>query len=256
MNMKSLISFWINLFTCAYLSFLVNGEESEIARDRMKIMVPAKTESCFFIAQLKESNVVSIRFLVVSYKDGKQQDITFRLKDPKTTRLLNYQARKGHGNFSNFEVKTDGELELCFNNRHSMLDSKTLIWEYDVVGEENFVMEDNQAGSSNETLAEYLAEAEIVRRSVIKVRSLMARGKHTQWWLGQKVLVSILAQKDIQSLFQYPKDTARLESIMSMIDKWSMAHSFLVVVVAITQVTLLKRFFNITPTSTQLKMRI
>ena len=43
---------------------------------------------------------------------------------------------------------------------------------------------------------------------------------------------------------------------MSMIDKWSMAHSFLVVVVAITQVTLLKRFFNITPTSTQLKMRI
>ena len=84
----------------------------------------------------------------------------------------------------------------------------------------------------------------------------MARGKHTQWWLGQKVAVSILAQKDIQSLFQYPKDTARLESIMSMIDKWSMAHSFLVVVVAITQVTLLKRFFNITPTSTQLKMRI
>ena len=84
----------------------------------------------------------------------------------------------------------------------------------------------------------------------------MARGKHTQWWLGEKVLVSILAQKDIQSLFQYPKDTARLESIMSMIDKWSMAHSFLVVVVAITQVTLLKRFFNITPTSTQLKMRI
>ena len=87
-------------------------------------------------------------------------------------------------------------------------------------------MEDNQAGSSNETLAEYLAEAEIVRRSVIKVRSLMARGKHTQWWLGQKVSVSILAQKDIQSLFQYPKDTARLESIMSMIDKWSMAHSW------------------------------
>lgn len=121
-----------------------------------------------------------------------------------------------------------------------MLDSKTVIWEYDVVGEENFVLDTDEVSSSNETLAEYLAEAEIVRRSVIKVRSLMARGKHTQWWLNQK----------------YPKDTARLESIMSMIDTWSMAHSFLVVVVAITQVTLLKRFFNVTPTSTQLKMRI
>ena len=75
---------------------MTNGEETEIARERMKIMVPAKTESCFFIPELKENNVVSIRFLVVTYKDGKQQEITFRLKDPKTTRLLNYQARKGH----------------------------------------------------------------------------------------------------------------------------------------------------------------
>ena len=184
--MSHLQLFW-TFFTFACFSVLTNGEETEIARERMKIMVPAKTESCFFIPELKENNVVSVRFLVVTYKDGKQQEITFRLKDPKTTRLLNYQARKGHGNFSNFEVKNDGELELCFNNRHSMFDSKTIIWEYDVVGDENFVIDNDEVSSSNETLAEYLAEAEIVRRSVIKVRSLMARGKHTQWWLNQKV---------------------------------------------------------------------
>ena len=58
------------------------------------------------------------------------------------------------------------------------------------------------------------------------------------------------------SCFQYPKDTARLESIMAMIDTWSMAHSLLVLVVGVAQVTLLKRLFNVTPTTTQLKMRI
>ena len=43
---------------------------------------------------------------------------------------------------------------------------------------------------------------------------------------------------------------------MAMIDTWSMAHSLLVLVVGVAQVTLLKRLFNVTPTTTQLKMRI
>ena len=55
--------------------------------------------------------------------------------------------------------------------------------------------------------------------------------------------------------FQFPRDTARLESILAMIDTWSIAYTTLSVIVAIAQVTLLKRFFNVTPTSSNLKMR-
>ena len=55
--------------------------------------------------------------------------------------------------------------------------------------------------------------------------------------------------------FQIPKDTERLESIISMIDKWSMAHSTLLVVVAFVQVYFLKSFFKETPTTVKLKMR-
>ena len=40
-----------------------------------------------------------------------------------------------------------------------------------------------------------------------------------------------------------------------MIDKWSMAHSTLLVVVALLQVYFLKSFFNETPTTVKLKMR-
>ena len=59
----------------------------------------------------------------------------------------------------------------------------------------------------------------------------------------------------VNIFFQFPRDTARLESILAMIDTWSIAYTTLSVIVAIAQVTLLKRFFNVTPTSSNLKMR-
>jgi len=228
---------FIVIFVLSILS-VIDGEETEIARERMKIIVPAKTESCYFIT-LQQNNKLSIRFLVISYKDGKQQDITFRVKDAVSNRMVNYQSRKGQGNFTDYEAKNSGDMELCFNNRGSLMDAKTVIWEYDVNGEDDFIIAETEQDQTNATLTEYLEKAEKVRRSVIKVRGNMARSKHTQWWLTQK----------------YPKDEARLVSISSMIDKWSMAHVILVIVVTIAQVTMLKRFFNLTPTTVTLKNR-
>ena len=170
---------------------LVNGEQMEIARERLKIIVAPKSESCFFISKLKEQNILNIRFLVISYKDGKQQDITFRLLDPITHRMLNYQSRKGQGNFSSYEIKKEAEVQVCLNNRHSIVESKTVIWEYDLMGdlaEEHFISDASEEELSlNATLAEWKEQAEKVRRSVIKVRGNVARSKHTQWWLNQKV---------------------------------------------------------------------
>ena len=170
---------------------MVNGEEMEIARERLKIIVAPKSESCFFIPKLKEHNTLNVRYLVISYKDGKQQDITFRMLDPITHRMLNYQSRKGQGNFSNYEIKKEAEIQVCLNNRHSVVESKTVIWEYDLSGElaeEHFIDEASEEERIlNTTLAEWKEQAEKVRRSVIKVRGHIARSKHTQWWLNQKV---------------------------------------------------------------------
>ena len=169
--------------------------------------------------------------------------------------MISYQARKGYGNVSSHEVKKAGDLQLCFNNRHSMLESKKVVWEYEVTGEERQVVEGEMAGGTNET-QEYLEQAESVRRAVIKVRGKVARTKHTQWWLGLKVTLSCSLLIIITEIsFQTPKDTERLESIISMIDKWSMAHSSLLVVVAFVQIYFLKSFFTETPTSVKLKMR-
>lgn len=160
----------------ALLKLKVNGEEMEIARERLKIIVAPKTESCFFISKLKEHNVLSVRFLVISYKDGKQQDITFRMVEPVTHRMLNYQPRKGQGNFSSYEVKKEAEVQVCLNNRHSIVESKTVIWEYDLMGElaqEHFIDEASEEELSlNASLAEWKEQAERVRRSVTTVRAI------------------------------------------------------------------------------------
>ena len=90
---------------------------------------------------------------------------------------------------------------------------------------------------------------------MMKVRTNLARSKHSQWWLGNKVPAQ--AQLFFTSVcLQIPKDMARLESIISMIDTWSMAYSCLVVVVGVVQLFVLKRFFKETPTTSKLNMRI
>ena len=105
--------------------------------------------------------------------------------------MISYQARKGYGNVTSHEVKKAGDMQLCFNNRHSMLESKKVVWEYEVTGEEREVVEEEMAAGTNET-QEYLEQAESVRRAVIKVRGKVARTKHTQWWLGLKVTINML----------------------------------------------------------------
>jgi hypothetical protein len=184
-----------------------------------------------------------------------------------------YKGRNTHGTY-NHTVKTAGDYEVCFNNRHSMMDSKKLVWEFDIEGDEDVVQSaDEVVLAINQTMEEYLFKADMVhylqnlilkmkylpqvRKSVMKVRTNLAKSKHSQWWLGAKVnFIQITIVVKNFSNFQIPKDIARLESIIQMIDTWSMAYSCLVVVVGILQLFVLKSFFVVTPTTTQFKMRI
>ena len=109
--------------------------------------------------------------------------------------MISYQARKGHGNVTGHEVKNPGDLEFCFNNRHSLVDSKKLVWEFRVLGEER-VLEVEEG--TNQT-SEYLEQADRVRKAVISVRGKVARSKHSQWWLGLKVSGEIIQNQLIVS---------------------------------------------------------
>merc|ERR1711942_471535 len=149
--------------------------------------------------------------------------------------MISYQGQQKHGSYD-YTVQSEEDFEICFDNRHELVDNKKLVWEFDILGDEDEEVE----LAVNHTIQEYMFQADLVKRSVAKVRMNLVRSKSSQWWFGMKT----------------PKDTERLESIKAMIDKWSLAYSCLVVVVATTQLIVLKRFFILTPTSKKLKARI
>ena len=136
-------------------------------QERHKLIISPKTESCFFLANLQEGYQLSISYLVVSSKNGKQQDITMRLRDPKKM-LVTYQGRKTNGNYSDYTVKMAGDFEMCLNNRHSMVDSKKVVWQYNIQGDEEVLNPGEEIDLAvNQTLEEYLREADQVRMQLI-----------------------------------------------------------------------------------------
>ena len=48
----------------------LNSEKVELDQERHKIIVPAKTESCFFISNLEESDTVTVNYLVISFREA------------------------------------------------------------------------------------------------------------------------------------------------------------------------------------------
>ena len=90
-NIHCLVStMWTHtLVILLVISCATNGVTSFQERHRM--IIPPKTESCFFLADMQEGYVINIRYLVMSSKNGKQLDITMRLRD-NTKRMITYQV--------------------------------------------------------------------------------------------------------------------------------------------------------------------
>lgn len=157
--------------------------------------------------------------------------------------------------FTNHTVTVGGDYEMCFINRYSLLESKKVMWELDVTGEEEELeTNDSPRLSINQTLEEYTQQARELRIGIVKVlhllvqstlcmyykvRTRLSKARSQQWWLSSKT----------------PKDTERLAAINQMIDSWSLAYSVLIIIVSILQTIFVRRLFNIKPTTSNMKMR-
>ena len=52
---------------------------------------------------------------------------------------------------------------MCFNNRHSMVDSKKLVWEFDILGDEEVAQSPEEVVLAlNQTMEEYMFQADQV----------------------------------------------------------------------------------------------
>ena len=211
----------------------------KIFQERYTITVEPRSQACFFIEDLEVDYSLSLRYSVTSTKSGNQMDISFQLKDA-AGKIVVFHVRKKENSVTNHTVTQAGDYELCFINRYSLMESKKIVWELDILGDEQ------QLGSSdttdlmvNQTMEEYAEQARVMRVGIVRIRTKVSKARSQQWWLSSKV----------------PKDTERLVPIISMIDTWSLAYSGLIIVVGVIQTMMVRKMFNIKPPTSNMKMR-
>ena len=54
---------------------------------------------------------------------------------------------------------SEADFEICFDNRHELVDNKKLVWEFDILGDED----EEVVLAVNHTMEEYMFQADLVR---------------------------------------------------------------------------------------------
>ena len=91
------VVYWtVNTMWLQCIVFLLVTHYAESSfQERHKMIILPKTESCFFLENMQEGYELNIRYLVMSSKNGKQLDITMRLRD-NTKRMITYQVDRSY----------------------------------------------------------------------------------------------------------------------------------------------------------------
>lgn len=98
------------------------------------INVANKAEDCYFIPEIRKSQVFNFHFVVVNAgRAGQQLDISTKIRSP-SGKLVQYINRRVEDQLIGYRVQEEGDYEICFNNRYSMLETKRIFWQFEVEG--------------------------------------------------------------------------------------------------------------------------
>jgi len=201
------------------------------------ILVNKKSEDCYFITDVKLGRMISVDFMVInSDSSGKQLDISFYVRDPNK-KYIKFESRKNKGGLLEHQVESEGDYQVCFNNRYSIMQEKRIFWQYEIEGERDIVTEVEKM--ILETADEYKQQAETTNKAVKTVRHAISRARNNLWWLGS-------VRK---------KHHVRMENISKMVSRWSIINVIIVLLVGICQVYALRTLFHTKLPSTRTKTR-
>ena len=62
---------------------------------------------------------------------GQQLDISVKIRSP-AGKLVQYINRKVEDQLLKYSAMEDGDYEICFNNRYSMMEVKKVFWQFEV----------------------------------------------------------------------------------------------------------------------------
>ena len=113
-----------------------------------------------------------------SDRAGRQLDISVKIKSP-IGKLIQYFNRKVEDQWLGYVSREEGDYEICFNNRFSMLESKRVFWQFEVEGQfDEEAFKKKIVNATIEYAKEQAKEVEGVMRKVRKNTILKSNKKN------------------------------------------------------------------------------
>ena len=100
-------------------------------------------------------------------RSGQQLDISVKIRSP-SGKLVQYINRKVEDQLLKYSALEDGDYEICFNNRYSMLEVKKVFWQFEVEGAfDEVAAHEKLVNATVEYFQESSKEVETVVRKVL-----------------------------------------------------------------------------------------
>ena len=116
---------------------------------------------------LKNFSDQSFFQVVNAGRSGQQLDISVKIRSP-AGKLVQYINRKVEDQLLKYSAMEDGDYEICFNNRYSMMEVKKVFWQFEVEGAfDEVAAYEKLVNATAEYFQESSKEVEAVVRKVI-----------------------------------------------------------------------------------------
>ncbi|XP_055608783.1 transmembrane emp24 domain-containing protein 1 [Uranotaenia lowii] len=204
---------------------VVFSRSIECLQKEMTIIVPPGGKDCFHESGLA-GQTVDIEYQVIDGSHG-DLDISFDLND-STGRLI-FADYKKSDNIHRYKLPHDTELQFCFNNEFSRINSKTVFFEIIL---EN---EDEDAGWSNFDILEGLSPDEFYDMKVQDIEDIIKRVRN-----------NLTKARQFQDMLRSheARDRNVAEENYFKVNTWSFFQIIIMVGVGFCQVIMVKSLFD------------
>jgi len=218
------------------VTFALEMVEFRSRHRQMTIEVPAGSEECFYVENIKAGLVMDLEYQVIGSSAATgQNDITVKVQSPHPSfQTLYYEEMVRQGSF-NEELSEDGDFRICLDNTKSRWSDKTVWFEVQLEDPnddyDDDYMDDEDweriKAVDDDTENQFDMKVEEIQNTIHSVRIRVNKIRHGWFLLGAHM----------------SKDTNQVMANLDRINFWSAVNVILMVIVGVTQVMMVKSFF-------------
>merc|ERR1711971_107588 len=199
--------------------------EARSKHRQMTVEVAAGSEDCFFLPEVRAGQSIELEFQVTSSSSATgKNDITARIFSPPPTLSVMYETELQNDGSFNGEAEENGDYKVCFDNRVSTFSDKIVWFEVNVEDPDDDYTDDDDYFDPEDW--DKMVDNNEDTQSLFEMK--VGKMRHFQFMKGGSM----------------SKDTHQVESNLSRLNFWSLAHLLLMLIVGVSQVYMVRQLFD------------